>query len=1230
MAKRTISQLRGAFYDSLTRLGNVTTPGGSGHAGEYDQAATNRLNSLKAGTVLPGTGMIDNAFQPTGGMVTREVFEQVYGTDQEVYDRLGKFETKYFNELSKYRSAGGNVDVDLVRASGEIDLSILPKGTAQGLMNEYMSDVLRFTDSAAMAGDVIGSTGPSLPSLAGLPGHQIRSTNNFTDAVFRYVIDQRGAAPGPNNYNPMQVVLNAINFNYSSTRQEANAVGIASKLPSLSTIKSAMADFSSAPTANITKSLMLDLETTGVTRGSVVRSLTLSEMILNPDGSKSVNVLHNFSFDSPSMRSLRDMGVKGQGMARGLAAKEGTDFIDVGEGGKNVVDKLTEVLEMMADPEYERLIAHNSRFDISMLLSTMDKQEAYGSSDRAIEAVRAFVERRDSDPLFVRDTLHKSRTYMLDQANQIVENYRQANPNATADEIDKLRFATMMADEKLPLLKPTETVSIAGLETIATNTNLFELMEQDVNARKLFESMEKGSHIAEVDNILTAYVDTYIDEGKLSIWPLTQQQGLSGPGYEKTAVGEFLRNVVIRSKAVTATTNIIDPSNLSGYLTDRVLGASDADALGALRGTTVRVIGDDSQMETSLRSLGLDDSYKKGVINVGSDGRIYASKLGAEIGDNLTVASDALDDQEAGLRFIQRTIRDAKDSRSPKIVARTATGQVLSDNLALQSIESLGVSYGTNQAIDDLGVITNKVPGLGRYSPAISSSNIGKAAQADILEEGLTAVYRTLGTPENIPKGISPRNTGREAAPVLRGGMAAYNTDDIAQMATSLRDIGDPFYFLDARSRYAGSYLAGLTANQASNMYMEASPDAQKSSILGLFNPKRKELGLIEGLGVVMGKQVEKDYVRIVGENPIEGRTVPVLSADAFDIISENAGVDLSKLNERKFSTAVDFEGNKFVNVKTIINDVAESEKLAKEIVETFTDESKVAALAKRLGYDDADIKLGSSLGYDRVNAKSNALFEQFKKMSAAVEADGANKDLLARRIADNISELGVVTERLGKSDEIYDATISLMETMGLNPRNDTEGLTARRVFGVEGGSGYVVYDQDAISRAGLTDQLDEATETAEAGYERLAKNIRRLSDTDLLNDVSREAGYSRTGKVAQSLQNAADSIKSFMKPVIEATPGGSKTLAGVAGAAVLGLMAYNSSRQNEIYNQTVEKQPYEPTNYIRSENESLAYLSPTPSSRRDPLSTAGVVGNLDRNKINHTRMGNNKYDHLF
>jgi hypothetical protein len=93
----------------------------------------------------------------------------------------------------------------------------------------------------------------------------------------------------------------------------------------------------------------------------------------------------------------------------------------------------------------------------------------------------------------------------------------------------------------------------------------------------------------------------------------------------------------------------------------------------------------------------------------------------------------------------------------------------------------------------------------------------------------------------------------------------------------------------------------------------------------------------------------------------------------------------------------------------------------------------------------------------------------------------------------------------------------------------------------------------------------------------------------------------------------------------------------GKAGIAALGLTAlvggyYMTKRykENQLYNETVEQQPYENSRQI---DQGLGYaraVSSQSSYRRDPLVTAGVVGNLDRRKIGHTQMGNNKYNHLY
>jgi len=83
-------------------------------------------------------------------------------------------------------------------------------------------------------------------------------------------------------------------------------------------------------------------------------------------------------------------------------------------------------------------------------------------------------------------------------------------------------------------------------------------------------------------------------------------------------------------------------------------------------------------------------------------------------------------------------------------------------------------------------------------------------------------------------------------------------------------------------------------------------------------------------------------------------------------------------------------------------------------------------------------------------------------------------------------------------------------------------------------------------------------------------------------------------------------------------------------GVAAAGYYMYNKSQESNMYDETMEDQPIEANGQIRRANSSFQSSAGMTSSRRDPLTTAGVVGNLDRNKIGHTRMGPDKYNHLY
>lgn len=126
-----------------------------------------------------------------------------------------------------------------------------------------------------------------------------------------------------------------------------------------------------------------------------------------------------------------------------------------------------------------------------------------------------------------------------------------------------------------------------------------------------------------------------------------------------------------------------------------------------------------------------------------------------------------------------------------------------------------------------------------------------------------------------------------------------------------------------------------------------------------------------------------------------------------------------------------------------------------------------------------------------------------------------------------------------------------------------------------------------------------------------IASDSRKLATTKLAIATGK-------GEVVEKIVNAMDSV--------------SPRIPLIAGAATLGSIAYymfHKKKENDFYDQTMEAQPIQSgADYKRYRDEmGMPYA---PARRMDVLATAGVVGNLDRNKIGHTAMGPQKYNGLF
>jgi len=185
-------------------------------------------------------------------------------------------------------------------------------------------------------------------------------------------------------------------------------------------------------------------------------------------------------------------------------------------------------------------------------------------------------------------------------------------------------------------------------------------------------------------------------------------------------------------------------------------------------------------------------------------------------------------------------------------------------------------------------------------------------------------------------------------------------------------------------------------------------------------------------------------------------------------------------------------------------------------------------------------------------------------------------------------------------------------------PRISDEALTEGARIGGTAGLGLV-------ERASATNQR-----------EMLERVLRRgMEDPEFFKRIQKEfsslridSGIGGTGLFADRMARNAALIDKItkIKPKIY------KGVAAV-GAISAGYYLGRRTQEQNLYDETMGQQPTEANigpmgiaDFNRLDQELAAQFS----SRRDPLVTAGVVGNLDRNKISHTRMGSDKYNHLY
>jgi hypothetical protein len=1068
------------------------------------------------------------------GMINKKVLDKVYGTSDEFLTRYEGFQQRYLRMLETELDprAAGRANLEILKSQGKIDLSVLNKTVRDQMRQEYINDILRL---------------PRILKEAGLPNINLPSANLYRQ-LFRYQVDTSSGNPGA-------MLLNSIllNVNPEKVGLEAFNVGT-SNIAGLRTVKqTAKNDLASLLSGK--KVYTFDVETAGIFEGAQTRSMAIAEMTAG--GKISVLPDYNLSYASKQMGGLNVSTMTGGSKSMSEFLSGGTKIIQHGTNGEGFLDESAKFLNKLMEAEV--VAGHNINFDINALFNTMQQMGAYNKHEGAQKAIAMFTKRMTDEENFIVDTLQYSRTYLNDKINA-----KLATAVGTdAKELSRFRDL-LYSDDFMAKIHFGGSTGTSSVEAIAANTNLLQLLEQDMisgdaGAKELFEKIYSGTHIADTDSFLQSYFANTQISNKLDV-----VDSATRSRYSDLVKGA--QRKILGSAAVTPTTNIASVSNLSEQVFNSLIDPTDT---RGMRGVKLR---------TSISGLG------EGLLQFDSQEGVYKFAVGQ------TTSNIPQLDAE---KIIRTNLMDA---RAGTLSQLSGLPGVMVNQSDLNIID-LGINYTQAHQIDE---VTNLQKTLGKVTASANETT---------LMARLGQTYSLFGSdPETTADAINIAR-GRSSL----GGHFSVGLEDytarapgaVDQFATAAQKAADPYAFLDVRSRVFSTIMA-----DASTPYIERAKAAALAN--GTMDAMRyADYGdIMSEFGVSHFKGVENFssvYSGFGGQSVLKENIFIPLSA--MEKAAERSAIprvtNLLTTGQVSLSYAT---RNNADNVMNAMFHLAKgtSKDDARNLVSSLFDLAEEAhgANAAKLGFE-ADVLKQLAQFHTETGGVLNAskltkddLIDQFTERLtsgrigiASIEGEAADQAYLAlKRAGDDVANDVVTRRKLGR----------IIDTVG-------GGKVVRIAPFV---------DEEVAARAGLEGSLDSA----------------RGSIIDFLNE---SADILAQGNNATKARNQIRRAKLGQAPnkMLEFYIN-NKTKMGIAGLAVgavgLGYMAAKKYREHSLYDETIQQQPTSRMSTGQMMNQSAPVSSTINSYRRDPLVTAGVVGNLDRNKVNHYKMGNDKYNHLF
>lgn len=1143
--------------------------------------------------------------------------------------------------------------IETAMSSPTMNLQLISdRGTRETLNRQWQDLVMS---------PVTGAVGlPSIPSASG----NIRSESVFfnmpaSNHPLSVIMSGRAVSVSNEKIGPGAMTVSSSNIptpQYLQTMMDRRASGA----PYSGAIEKAIND------GRKLKIMTSDIETGGVGPYDLARSVfgQTYEMPTNAPGATLDSALagltpsgetFNFHMLLPEMQTLT-RGQRGGGpsvkLGGRLADIETGRFLGGGRtaagsgkifdlttkiGRTETAEELAKYLESIADQDTVLLGNNFVNFDIPKLIATASSIPEFMENPRATEIIDAVKAKAVSDSVI--DVTEMSRQYLSGRIRE-----RMASSGLPDEQLIQSGLTSLLSQESLMKAGIIgEGVKPFSIENVVTSTNVLELMYDFTDAdgnhpmRQAVMALRDGSHISELDAQLSVSIYRGMAQDSLEIIDPANRPDPSTPRGQ--IIGSAL-NAVSRASATVPTSNIASMGEMSdqvfNFLTDNS-GASDRTLIGARIQTMDHITG---QVDGFIHYNPQTTKFEK----VLTDGTTRV--LGGSAGSADTTLSRRLN-RNTGLYQIREAMRED----SANLGVADYIPQVISTGINVAEASQMNSTLAAVSRFSGLSTIAR---GPGAFLSA--------EADEDAFIASMTATRKHIGFPHlrDQPEAITagsralksnmlerfdmPSQTAMIAAQdaVYEGGAGLAVLDPVVRsrfvaIATQTSHIP----FTDDKREMAREVARRSVAQKAlaegrvmTNDQIEAAVLTMNSEQIRSVNAIARESSTflseqtISHIPVIQRTRLMSTAGRatkpLISRSVLSqmrvsegGRSVPIIDSAFW----KNAGLETSTLS------IVKAEGRDIVNL------VAGKGGLSRGNATTFTESlmdvlrAKVSLTAQEMVEDGLSYSVDEAVIVKQLVANENT-------------PDGAQKlRKFSEDLAERLTESGPVIGAIeGKEAQ---GIASIVRAAGSEVGNDQPAIDRGMVFRTQRMGEETISFSGSLPQA-AQDQLthmggaESAAVNAELGGKLMEEHLQALGKSDS-SETFREKLQKvfhkdrvDTGYFGTSVgRNRRDRDISILDSLAKIKP--KLAMGAIAvGAASAGYYLAKKNRQNKMYDDPMSQMPYENSGIVQEANSGIQQDNQQTSARRDPLVTAGVVGNLDRNKIGHTAMGPNKYNHLY